>query len=829
MKKAAYFFLILCTCWGCTCVDNPKILTNYLPAPGYPLVTIDPYTSAWSLTDNLYDSQVKHWTGKPYPLVGVIRVDGRSYRFMGQETTPMKTVIPISTEKDWVGKYTFTEPTKGDWKVVGFDDSQWEEGRAAFGTPDETNVNTQWGTPGIWVRRVFDLDEDLSGKNIFLKYSHDDTFSLFINGINVVQTGYEWKKDVVATLNREVKATLKPGKNVIAVYCQNREGGALVDFGLYMENEEISLHLDRTAKQKAVDVQATQTHYTFECGNVELKLSFLAPLLLSDLNLVSRPVNYIYYDVKALDGKDHDVQIYFEASPLWAVNEANQNTSGEGFEKDGLLFLKTGNVNQKILGKRGDDIRIDWGYFYLSGEKSNSTTSVGNSYQMREQFVKEGVLSGDVSAKDNAELAVAQSLGKGKALSGKIMIGYDDIYSIMYFEENLRPYWNKAGDKTIEGAFNDANAQFEKLRKQCYDFDYQLMQEAIAAGGKEYAELCALAYRQAIAAHKLVESPDGELLFLSKENNSNGSIGTVDVTYPSAPMFLYYNPELAKGLLNFIFYYSESGKWNKPFPAHDVGTYPWANGQTYGGDMPIEEAGNMIILTAAIAAVEGNAEYAKKHWEVLTTWTDYLVEHGLDPENQLCTDDFAGHFAHNANLSVKAIMGIALYGYMADMMGDKEVAEKYTSIAKEMAGKWMVMADDGDHYRLTFDQPGTWSQKYNLVWNKLLKLNVFPESVAQKEIGYYLTKQNTYGLPLDNRRTYTKSDWVIWTATLSDDMDTFQAFVNPVHKFMAETRDRVPMTDWYYTDSNRMSGFKARSVVGGYYIKMLHDKLLNSK
>jgi hypothetical protein len=381
----------------------------------------------------------------------------------------------------------------------------------------------------------------------------------------------------------------------------------------------------------------------------------------------------------------------------------------------------------------------------------------------------------------------------------------------------------------MDDALAMASDDYLYILRKCTAFDKDLWDDAVAAGGEKYAALCVLAFRQSVAAHKLLKDKDGNTLFFSKENFSNGSIGTVDVTYPSAPLFLYYNPDLLKGMMNPIFYFSESGKWTKPFAAHDVGTYPLANGQTYGADMPVEECGNMLILAAAIAQVEKNAEYAEKHWDVLTLWADYLLQNGLDPENQLCTDDFAGHFAHNANLSVKAIMGIAGYGMLASMLGKDDIAEKYTGQAKEMALKWVEMADDGDHYRLTFDQPGTWSQKYNLVWDKLLDLNIFPDEINAKEVSYYLTRQNDFGLPLDNRKTYTKTDWITWTATLTDDDETFVKFIDPLYRFVIETPDRVPMSDWYETTNAKKVGFQARSVVGGYFIKMLDAKMSSER
>jgi len=781
-------------------------IKSELRAPAYPLITIDPYTSAWSFSDKLYDTQVKHWTGKNFPLIGAIKVDNKVYRFMGIEEQELLPLVNTSEQGAWNGKYTTTKPDK-NWMNKDFDDSKWREGKGAFGTTEsEPTAITNWTSEHIWVRRIVNIKENLKGKKVYLEYSNDDGAVFYLNGIEIMNTGDKCNKNAKKRIPDNIVSQLKAGENIMTAYCHNPVANGLLDFGLLVEKEKTS-SFNEAAIQKSVEVQATQTHYVFTCGAVELKLSFSAPLFLDDLNLLSRPVNYISYTINALDGKSHKVQLYFEASPQWSLDQPSQESVSNSFETNRLVFLKTGSKAQNILAKKGDDVRIDWGYFYLAAEKENTVTTIGNSNKLRADFVAGEIKSkGTSGINGNGKLALVRNCGEIKQSSGKIMVAYDDIYSIQYFGKNLRPYWNNSSEQTIVKQIEKANTEYSNLIEKCNTFDLGLMTEATKSGGKKYAELCALAYRQAITAHKLVKAPNGDLLFLSKENFSNGSIGTVDVTYPSAPLFLYY-------------------KWLKPYPSHDVGTYPLANGQTYGGDMPIEESGNMLILTAAIAVMDGNATYAQKHWEVLTTWAKYLIDNGLDPENQLCTDDFAGHFAHNTNLSVKAILGVASYGRLAEMLGKKEIAKQYTGKAREMAQQWIKMADDGDHFRLVFDKKDTWSQKYNLVWDKLLKLNIFPKEVFDKEIAFYLTKQNKYGLPLDNRETYTKTDWIMWTATLASDKATFEKFIDPVYLFMNETQDRMPMSDWTFTNKPDSRGFRARSVVGGFYIKMLEDKL----
>jgi hypothetical protein len=605
---------------------------------------------------------------------------------------------------------------------------------------------------------------------------------------------------------------------------------------LFREKEN-AVKFANEAVQKSVDVLATSTYYTFTCGPVELDVVFTAPQLIDDLDLLSTPINYVSYHVRSLDKKTHDVQFYMETTPELAINESNQPTVARTLSKNGISYVEAGSIDQPICDRRGDLICADWGYAYLASTNgSGKSVSLGDYYGMKESFVKNGTLATTKTKwttrkeEDNPAMAYVHNLGSvsNSGKEGFMMLGYDDIYSIEYMYEKRMGYWKHDGKVTIFDAFEKLRDNYQAIMERCRAFDELIYDDAEKAGGKKYAEICSASYRQVISAHKLFTDKEGNLLWFSKENNSNGCVNTVDLTYPSAPLFLVYNPELQKAMMTSIFEYSASGRWNKPFPAHDLGTYPIANGQVYGGDMPIEEGGNMVILAAAISKIEGNADYVKKYWDLLTTWTNYLVEYGQDPENQLCTDDFAGHWAHNANLSVKAIMGVAGYSEMAHMLGLYDVAEKYAGIAKKMAVKWEEMANEGDHYRLAFDRENTWSQKYNMIWDKMWNLNLFPNNVIDKEVSYYLTKQNPYGLPLDSRKEYTKSDWIMWTATMSPDQATFEKFINPLYKYINETTSRVPISDWHDTKTGKMTGFKARSVIGGYWMKVLVNKNSNN-
>lgn len=570
------------------------------------------------------------------------------------------------------------------------------------------------------------------------------------------------------------------------------------------------------ANMIAVDCNAFSTIYTYSINGAKITLKFTSPVIPDDLYMLSRPISYLEVTKESSDSRRHTVNVKVEMSEEICMDlKGDSEVEIEKIELGKYSSIKMGSKDQKVLERNGDDLRIEWGYFYLTG--------LGETYA---RVDSEGMNYVGITAEVKS--------------SNVFTFAYDDIDSIQYFGKNLKTYWNRNGEKITDEILK-AHGDYRYVIRKCEQIGENLFCDAVRAGGEKYAEICELSFRQAIAAHKLVLDENGDVLFISKECFSNGCAATVDVSYPSIPLFLIYNPELVKGMMRPIYKYAASDEWQYDFAPHDAGRYPHVNGQVYGGNrlekqMPVEECGNMLVMELAVAVATKDISFAAEHIETLDQWVKYLIDNGRDPANQLCTDDFAGHLAHNCNLSLKAIMGIAGYGIIKGMLGDKRAKRKYISMARDMALDWEKRASNGDgSYRLAFDRPGTFSMKYNIVWDKLLGTEIMPKSVIESEVASYRAHAHPYGLPLDNRQPYTKSDWLIWTATLAGNRDTFEDMVAPLWYAYNSMQSRVPATDWYYTITGQHKAynsssekveksFRNRTVVGGHFIKLLEYK-----
>jgi hypothetical protein len=592
-------------------------------------------------------------------------------------------------------------------------------------------------------------------------------------------------------------------------------------------------------KQVSVRVLPLRTIAEFENDDLRVAMTFMTPSFLDDLEVLARPVTYLTWDVRSADGKPHAVQLYFDASTLLTVNRPDQPVTWTEESVSGLKVLRAGSQEQPVLQKRGDILRIDWGYFYLGAPQGQvRQAGFGKESTAPARFARQGELPTETFSQPQAPgtnspvLALTMDLGKvgAKPVQRHVLLAYDELRAVRYFTTDLAPYWKRNGT-TPAGLLEIAERDYEELTKRSEKFDRDLMRDLEAAGGAHYATLGALAYRQTIGMHDLVADAKGMPLLFSKEPSSSGNIDTVDVIYPSIPMFLLFNPGLVRAMLVPLLDYCNSPIVKHDSCPHDLGIYPHATG-CWNGDaeieiMPVEETADMLIMLAAAAQIEGNAELANRYWPLLTRWAGYLKRKGWDLDLQLCTDDFTGHLARNVNLSIKSVLALGSYAQLATMLGKKDEGIAWRRTAEEFSGNLLKAADVGDHTLLALGQPQTtWSQKYNLVWDKVLGLQLFPKEMRQREVVWYHKVMNSYGLPLDSRATLTKLDWTVWSASLADNQADFATLIDPAFRLLDQSPQRVPMGDMLETLTPKWRGFKARPVVGGVFIEMLYDRAL---
>jgi hypothetical protein len=317
-----------------------------------------------------------------------------------------------------------------------------------------------------------------------------------------------------------------------------------------------------------------------------------------------------------------------------------------------------------------------------------------------------------------------------------------------------------------------------------------------------------LAFRQAFGGTNLVGNLTTQYLFL-KEISSDGNTQTVDVIFPFHPVLLYLKPEWLKLLLDPLFENQESGHYPNRYSMHDLGAhYPNATGHRDGQDepQPLEECGNMLIMTLAYAQRVKDKSYLTKHFKILNQWTQYLIDEALIPADQISTDDFAGSLANQTNLALKGIIGIQAMAAIANITGNTAIGINYTNIAHSYITQWQKLGiaslASPPHTTLSYGSPDSHGLLYNLYADRELALNLVPQSVYDMQSNFYPTVMDTYGVPLDTRHSYTKNDWEMFAAAVAG-KETQTQFFQRIAKWINETPTNGPLTDWQDAETGK--------------------------
>lgn len=577
----------------------------------------------------------------------------------------------------------------------------------------------------------------------------------------------------------------------------------------------------KAARVTSVRVMPTRTLFSMQAEGVQLDVTFWSPTLPDDLDKLSTPITFVDYALFSTDGGEHEVTVELAVSDMLCFDgEQHPALVTSEFSDNGLNICSIGQKQQKILCHSADRITIDWGYLYVASAQQ-------------------------VFHKGENTVCRWDTTAQREPKSSYILLGYDDIASIYYFGVLCQAWYTRNGSSLLN-ALKEFNRDHDDLLGACIKWDQRVLCDAEASGGDDYRLIVSAAWRQTFAAHKLIVTPDGTPALLSKENDSCGCIGTVDVSYPSAPIFLKYCPDLVNAMCAPVLRFASMPVWEYDFAPHDVGRYPYVAGQMYalrdmpvsgdviplifqypaGSDlydpnmqMPLEECGNMIIMMEAAISFGAKSTLTEKYLPLLSKWADYLCRYGEDPNDQLCTDDFAGHLAHNANLSAKSMIAVACYARILSRFHRQDEAAQWQEKAGAMAKHWLESVTAPDGTSLTLDGKG-WSLKYNLVWDRILDLGLLPEGFYREELACYQKRLNRFGAPLDNRADYTKSDWLCWIAAMAE-KEQRSVFLAPVAKFLRTSNSRVPFSDWYDSLSGDYVSFIARSVQGGVFMPTL--------
>jgi hypothetical protein len=396
-------------------------------------------------------------------------------------------------------------------------------------------------------------------------------------------------------------------------------------------------------------------------GKVSMNITFFSPVDPKDERRESLPVSYLSVNVASADGQDHQVSLYTDVSAEWASGDRNQVAQWERGDAQGQSSFGTGSVkyhkfwrqNQQEFSEDSD--QAAWGSWYYATENNDGVTYQSGAHtDVRGQFVNNGRLP---NSDDNKYRAINDNFpvfGFAREL-GAVSRNVETIFTINLLQQNSVQFATGVGQVEAMPAYwrTQAPNELSAVATMYYDYrnagrvadavDMTVDEDSRRAGGDDYAAITTLAVRQAYASFQIAGSQDKHYLFM-KEISSNGNFQTVDVIFPLHPILLYMSPEWMKLILDPLYINMEApGMWPQDYAIHDLGDhYPNATGHADGvaALQPLEESGNMLIMTLAYAQKTGDNDYLNQHWDSLHKWGQWLISNNsVIPFNQISTGE----------------------------------------------------------------------------------------------------------------------------------------------------------------------------------------------
>ncbi|QRV97100.1 DNA polymerase 1 [Ceratobasidium sp. AG-Ba] len=598
------------------------------------------------------------------------------------------------------------------------------------------------------------------------------------------------------------------------------------------------------ATQKSVAFTATKSTFVLSAGPVDLTVQFLSPVEPTDYLRQSLPFSYMTLSAKSTDGASHKVQYYTDISAEWVSGDNSLLAKWSTSNVTDAIVHRVTLQNPTPFAEVDDHTQYGSAYYGIR-QGAGLTYASGADATLRSTFMSSGVLP---NAQDTQFRAISDQWPVFAFAKESDSNGSEVVFAVGHVRDPLVQYI-VAGNRLEERhpfwmskypTANDAISAFLSMEEYSHAvsaasaLDAKIQTDASAIH-EDYASIVALSARQAFAAVEITlpKSPSGsfntsDVKIFMKEISSNGNMNTVDVIFPAWPVYLYLNPDFGRRLLEPLFQYQQTGQYPNKWSIHDLGThYPNATGHNDGGDesMPVEESGNMLIMALSYTRATKDNSLISNNYNLLTQWTQFLVEDSLIPAEQLSTDDFAGHLVNQTNLAIKGIIGIKAMSEIASILGKTDDAKKYSDIAASYVPQWQEFATSSEgHLMLNYNNPSSWGIAYNLYADKLFGFNLFPKSVYDMQTAWYAKQFKQYGIPLDTRHTYTKSDWEIYTAGTVGDVNTRNLFITRLKDYLANGKNNAPFSDWYDAISGSVAGFRARPVAGGHFALLVLPK-----